>query len=463
MIQTLVAALLAAVLVAGPVGAEENVSFSDNIVPVDTGETMTWNHQAVFKGNLMFVGAADEPPIGGFDVFRLDDRDPIRRIGKFECYGTGEGALSRWRNFVFQPIESVPANQRTRVGTCGEEPGSGGIRVVDVSDPTRPEKVGFIELTCGSHNVTTAPRKGKLWIFNSNGCGGESTSGLSTGQGGVGNTALTVEVIKFNPRHPSKSTIESKPTLDIDDDPATKMAGCHDITIFRSSDLGVCVGVGRSLLIDVSDPPNPEGLALLDTKHIGAGGASFSWDGRYLILNEVPAKGAGYGESCLGARGSAGGLDVWDVSDPREPRHVMRYVVPHRAPMWRAPDGDYRCFAMDVNVVPMVDPTRLVVLSAWGTDGLSVIDFSDVEDPRELAYWMPLYTNITYWSYWYNGRIYMGENFVREIGFSDPGAPASLRVLEMKGLGPTRDYQSGFVPQWQDASDLSDWRSGRLG
>lgn len=456
MIRTLVATLLAAVLVAGPVGAEEKVSHSDNLIPLDTIDTITWNHQAVFKDDLMFVGIADQPPIGGFDVFRLGEDDPIRRIGKFRCFGSSEGAVSRWRNFIFQPIESASAGPPSRAGICGEEPSSGGIRVIDVSDPARPRKVGFIELTCGSHNVTPAPSKGKLWIFNSNGCGGESTRGFSTGQGGFGNTALTVEVIKFNPKHPSKSVIKGKPTLDIGGDHTTKMAGCHDIAIFHSLDLGVCVGVGRSLLIDVSDPPNPEGLQLLNTGHIGAGSANFSWDGRYLFLNEIPFKGAGYGESCLGARRSAGGLDVWDVSNPRKPTHLKRYVNPRHAPMWRPADADYRCFAMDVNVIPMVDPKRVVVLSAWGTDGLSVLDFSDPENPVELAYWTPEWANISYWSYWYNGRIYLGENFVPPIASPLPDPPAVVQVLEMKDLGPTRDYRSGLVLQWQDASDLSD-------
>jgi hypothetical protein len=99
--------------------------------------------------------------------------------------------------------------------------------------------------------------------------------------------------------------------------------------------------------------------------------------------------------------------------------------------------------------------------TTWGAAGLWVVDFTDPTAPVEIGFWAPQYASISYWSHWYNGRIYLGENsYARDIGGLDGGSgdrPATLRVLEMDGLGldEVRSFKSGFISQWQDTGDLT--------
>ena len=472
MIRYLASISVSVLLLVGPVSASEDIAVSDNIRSVQKVRAMTWTHQAVFKDDLMIVGAVDV--VGGFDIFRIGGSNPLRKIASFPCPGTGEGATTRWGDFIFQPVSSdtqaVMAQTPRQSGLCGEEPASGGIRVVDISEPANPRKAGFIPLACGSHNVAPFPDKGRLWLYNSNGCSGtegEVGTTQSTGQGGLANTALKIEIIKFNPTRPSKSRVH-RPVIKEPGDETSRMAGCHDVTFFPSRDLGVCVGVGRSALLDISEPANPIAIDTLQTLHTGAGGANFSWDGKYLFLNELPAVGGGYAESCLGARATAGAIEVWDVSDPYDARLVSRYVNPRQPPMWQPMDSDYRCFAGDVIMVPMRDPTRYIALATWTASGLSVLDFTDPAHPVEIGYWQPLWASFSWWAYWYDGYIFVGENSAREEIWENPigepyqrpdqsGHAGDVRVLEMEGLSrkEVRSVRS-LIPQWQDAREFKD-------
>jgi len=80
-----------------------------------------------------------------------------------------------------------------------------------------------------------------------------------------------------------------------------------------------------------------------------------------------------------------------------------------------APQTDKEnCVAHNGSVVPV--PGRDIFVQAWYQGGISLIDFTDAEDPIEIAYFDRGPVNedqlITggYWSaYWYNGRIYATE------------------------------------------------------
>lgn len=480
-------ALLLLGLMAWPVsaGASGEVLKSDNVTFLGKAPATTWIHRATFHGDLVFTGVASDYN-KGFEIFRLGgDRRPVEKIATFPCTMIEEGTISHWKHFVFQALET-----KSEGGPCGPEPA--GIRVVNVSDPRNPHKAGFIPLNCGSHGITTFPFKGTLLIYNTNGCSAETATAGSTGQGGHLNTspeALSIEVIEFDPRRPSRSKISAEPIVQ-------GMKGCHDLTVYAPRMLAICTGTGRWAVLDVSDPFNPATVATVDDVNLGPGSAQFTWDGQYVMLNKIPFRGSAEYLDCfhwLPHRDEIHGLNVWNIEDPTNPVRSGRYLLDRSPPMWE-PIEDHRCHAANFTVVPMKDPKRYVAVTSWGGGGMSVIDFSDPGDIKEIAYYQPQDANIMWWAAWYNGRVYVTQNSAGEdvpVAYhcdpptfvSDPigntkgcmddakknierwpfpgtwtDSPASIHALEVEGLGPreTRYFKHGLVTQWQDPEDLRD-------
>ena len=423
-----------------------------------------WTHRTYVHDGHLFAGVSAEGGIG-FEVLRLGRDEPLEQIATYPCSGNPEGSITGWKHFVFQSIEApLQVNDPNPLDpSCGAT--EGGIRVVDVSDPLRPRTAGFIDLICGSHNVTPFPYRGDLLLYNTNGCSTESELTGSTGQGGVLNTAATMEVIKFDPERPSRSEVRGR-------HPLGGMAGCHDLTVYEPRNLAACVGTGRSALLDVSDPYNPKAYEAFETGDLGGGFAQFTWDGRYLLINEIPAKAAVYGEGCFEDRRVTTGVHIWDIEDVTNPVEVGMLLPDREYPGWEPGETDYRCHASKFTVVPMKDERRYIAVTAWGSAGVSVFDFSDPTAPREIAHWHPGQASVSWWAIWYNGRVFLTENLAHEdapatnsplvqcavpVGGGDcEPFGSNVRALSVRGLGPkhTRSYKSSLTTQWQSRSDL---------
>ena len=438
-----------------PAGAGQE-SVSDNVTTLGRAKASSWLHRATIRKDHIF--AAFHGLGSGFDVFRIGDHGepPLRKVSSFPCPGNQEGTISHWRHFVFQALESPSPEAGKYVSECGEE--QGGIRVVDVSNPRNPHKVGFIDLACGSHGMTVFEDKGRVFIYNTNACSGQGEITGSTGQGGQLNTVRKIDVIEFDPEHPSKPFSRQTPEIE-------GMAGCHDLTVFPPRDLAVCTGTGRFALVDISDPYNPVIIgAPIDDFSTGAGSAQFTWDGQYIMLNEIPGRGYASYFGCFGAhKEHAYRLRIWNVEDPETPLEVGQYSIDREPVLW-TPGEDHRCHPSNFTVVPMNNPARYVAVTSWGLTGMSVIDFTDPGDIKEIAYLQLLDANNMYWAAWYNGRVYVSENEGCE-GCQFPTeswpvkteeARANARALRIDGLGPreTRYFKEGLVTQWQDPSNL---------
>ena len=455
--RTAITLALAMALGAAAVPAAANdpdVLHSENVGSLAALRTTEWAHKAIFTKTHAYVGTASGGKIGGIDVFKILQGAPyLQRVGRYGCSGANfEGSLTRWRNFLFQPVEAwanrAAEDKQGPYDPCFPE--EGGIRVLDISKPSRPQPAGFIPLTCGSHNITPYEWRGKLFIYNSNGCSGQDP--VSTGVGGVGPT-FEIEVIGFNPRNPSRSRIVSKPSL-------SPMAGCHDITVFPAKDLAACVGVGQSALLDISEPRHPFVLSTVQTGHYNADMAQFTWDGRYMAIAEVENRGLDGTHFCHAEQDPRGNYYFYDITDPTNIKQVGSYKVPHVPPMW-SPNalGGYRCHASHFGVLPMKDAKRYVATTSWANGGVSVVDFSDPTDPKEIAFWQPQWGHFTWFAYWFNGRVYAGQNNTEDDSqtacqAADPCSfNAFVRVLKVDGLG-RRDvhfYRDGYVPQVQPA------------
>lgn len=360
--------------------------YSPSDIPFNVGGT-----DIAFQGRYAYAGEEGwEGSSGGVHIFDVGGHR-VRKLSFVKCGG--------WQNdvAVVKPGLIAVGYHQGRFN-CGNP--NGGVTLIDVSNPKRAEILGSTKddlppgedplagYYVGIHTITTYP--GKELIYAS--------------PGGRQMQSEPVETIidVSDPRNPKVvGTFDSG-------------IGCHDLTfdIRKERKLAFCTGVGATEIWDVSDPVSPVVLGVMvnpwqNFHH----SVAVSSDGRYAVVGtETP------GNDCMG--GPTGPLVIYDISDPRLPVMLGYFGAP-RGPSQifvagQEPAGD--CAAHLFNLIP----GTLTVVSGnyWG--GMSVIDFSDPVQPKEVAHYRTAKTN--YWAaYWYKGRIYAN-------GFE------SFDVFEVKGL-----------------------------
>jgi hypothetical protein len=119
-----------------------------------------------------------------------------------------------------------------------------------------------------------------------------------------------------------------------------------------------------------------------------------------------------------------------------------------------APQGEKEnCVAHNGSIVPV--PGRDIFVQAWYQGGISVIDFTDSEAPREIAYFDrgPIDAEQLvlggFWSaYWYGGHIY-GTEITRGLDVLTLEPSESLTEAEIAAAAAARFPGGVFNPQTQ--------------
>lgn len=249
--------------------------------------------------------------------------------------------------------------------------------VIDVTDPTAPEIISTITTTQGNHNLQVVP--GTPILYNA----------ASSGEGGGANDIWDLSD-PFNPVH----------VQDFENG-----FGCHaiDFHINASKEryLGFCAGIEVTQIWDVTDPLQPEVISTMPfpiggTEQGGelVGGvapASFSHlampnhDATVLIVGDETGGGAAAGcdahvelptgETVSGPLGNLFFYDITDVEDP----------VLHGAYSPSATEERGGCTAHFGGIVG----DRPLIAIAYYTVGVVLVDFSDLDNPREVDIWKP--------------------------------------------------------------------------
>lgn len=330
-----------------------------------------------FRGKYVYAGQEGDDP-GGIHVLDVSKAMP-RKAAFVNCPGSQNDVAVVRDGLIALAYHS---------GRCGKE-GTAGVRLIDVSRPTRPRYLGSVDLPGGTHTVTVYP--GKPIIYASPG-------GLVNG-GGV------EQILDIS----NPNEIEVAATF------TPSPGGCHDITFFFEGDdkLAFCPGLHGLQIWDVSDPFAPVIVThtfnpFMDFMHY----ALPTPDGQYLVVSDENFEA----HDCTTGQSPTGSLYVYDISEPRVPVLVGHFAPQRGAAPVGTPATPY-CTSHQFNFVP---GTRILV-SAWYTGGTSVIDFSNPTVPTEIAYYQPENAN-TWSSYWYRGRIYVSD------------LNRGLEVLEIPGL-----------------------------
>lgn len=191
------------------------------------------------------------------------------------------------------------------------------------------------------------------------------------------------------------------------DGPAPGPTQCHDITLYPEVGLagGACGGYG--LLLDISDPANPWRMdAAADSNFSYWHSATFSNDGSKVLFTD---------------EWGGGGQPKCREDDPMEWGANAHFnIVDGKLDFksyWKLPAPQTsleNCVAHNGSMIPV--PGREIFVQAWYQGGISVYDWTDINNPFEIAFHDrgPSDANTMgpggSWSvYWYNGLIVSSE------------------------------------------------------
>ncbi len=225
----------------------------------------------------------------------------------------------------------------------------------------------------------------------------------------------------------------------------TGPTACHDITVYPQIGLagGACDGYG--LLLDIRDPANPQRIEQVgDANFAYWHSATFNNDGTKVIFTDE--WGGGTAPRCRATDRSEWGANaIFTLGADRKLTQRSYYKLP------AAQTSEENCVAHNGSLVPV--PGRDVMAQAWYQGGLSVFDFTDAANPREIAYFDRGPMNADemqmagYWSvYWHNGYLY-GSEIGRGIDIFRLTASDQLTTNELAAASSVMETQAN--PQLQ--------------
>jgi hypothetical protein len=245
-----------------------------------------------------------------------------------------------------------------------------------------------------------------------------------------------LSIASVDPKKPERSGGVKEVPIDIptfNEDPVflpppafNPMRGCHDIFVDLSlkQAAAACSSVGQ--VWDISDPWSPDTLNPeweTDQPEVQFyHSALFSRDEKTVIFGDEIIVG-----HCFDGTGSG---QLW-YHDRTTGALRSSFNIP------RDQGGAY-CSAHMFNNVP-TDKKDLMV-SAWYGGGVTVIDFTDVEEPKEIAYFDSTDNGSIWSAYWYKDNIYASD------------IPFGTWLLDMKENFVKKERTGGaeFNPQTQE-------------
>ena len=424
------------------------------------------NTDMAFFGDVMVAGSYH-----GFNLYKLGADGVPTLKSSVVCPG-GQGDVSVVGNLIIMSVEQT----RGRID-CGLEGAPGkvnedrfrGLRIFDISDLAAPRQVGAVQTCRGSHThsvVSADPTR--LIVYNSGTAGirdEKELAGCIGSTPGDSRTALfSIDVIEIPVADPSKARIVKSPRV-FADETTGEIAGlwkggdhgdgtqdtsrtdqCHDITVFPALKLAAGACSGNGIIFDIADPLNPKRLDVVtDTGFAYWHSATFNNDGTKVIFTDE--WGGGGRPRCKASDPKTWGANaIYDIKDGK-----LVFRAHYKMP---APQTDKEnCVAHNGSIIPV--PGRDLFAQAWYQGGLSVMDFTDSANPKEIAYFDRGPINMKqmvlggYWSvYWYKGHIY-GTEISRGIDVFALKAGDALTEAEIAAAKAAKYEDNRFNPQTQ--------------
>jgi hypothetical protein len=390
----------------------------------------TTNSDLAFWGDLAYAG--------NYKGFRILDvsADQPRTIVDHLCNGPQNDVSVHemgGKRFLFQSVDTAQtAEDCTSANAAIVPPATGrvgyeGVRVFDVTNPAAPKFIDMIQTACGSHTHSIIPDGEQAYIYvSSYPLTTNITPEGATGPGAYRACTLPhkkISIIKVSaPGGTFQFDLKEQPLSD-DTTPNRGFQACHDIQFFMETDTALASCAGDGQLWDISDPWNPTSNVEGKHTHIRSPSPAdqfefihsgvVSWDGKtFAIMDET---GGGVTANCFGDASKDGFYYFYDMVKPGDPAPALkgRYTIP------RNQESEV-CVSHNATVIPIKG--RKLMSASYYQGGVSVVDFTDPSNIREVAY-ADLEDEIgksdEWSSYWYNGRIFSNSGLDRRSAGSN--------------------------------------------
>jgi hypothetical protein len=358
--------------------------------------------------------------VGNYDGFVIYDmRIPFRPriVSQVLCPG-GQNDVSVHGDLLFLSTDYPRSNDScTSEAVPGSTPTAWeGIKIFDISDLSAPRYVSSIRTDCGSHTNSFVPgKRGTVYIYVSSYSPAPQLPNCQPPHD-------KISIVEVPLRAPERAKVVATPVLFPDggntggtNPDGTRRApttGCHDLTAYPTKDLmaGACMGDG--VLIDIKDRLRPRVIERVQDNVNFAfwHSATFNNEGTKVIFTDELGGGglATCNETFGPTRGADGIYDIVGRGDHRELKFRSYFKIPrHQA-------DTENCVAHNGSLIPVRG--RDIMVQSWYQGGISVWDFTDSANPKEIAYWErgPLSETERIgggsWSaYYYNGYIYSSD------------------------------------------------------
>jgi hypothetical protein len=381
------------------------LGFSERSVPTSGPESNFINSDLAFWGDMVVQGH--------YNGFRLVDvsqpKKPREIIDYEECAPkNAAGAVPGNQGDIAIYGDILTRSWNSNTGAAGAScdgefvpPGFEGLHVFDISDKQDPELIASVDLQCGSHTQTMVPdlANGRLLVY-------------------VGSSSAACpnfDVVEIPVRNPAAARLlRQVPT-----------AGhpCHDIGVILGSAMKLACAGGTG--ITVYSLGGPDGGSLespQQANHIlpgvpsSAHSAAFTYDGKVLIFGWEPGGGVQPRCTTTGTVFPNGQVQTDDMKSyfffSVETGELLgKFVLP------RDQGLDEACTIHNYNVIPLRKrggEQRYVLVAGNYMSGISVVDFTDPANAKEIAYADPPafpdgFEGGDWSTYWYNGHIYESD------------------------------------------------------
>ncbi|MEW5916927.1 MAG: hypothetical protein AB1762_11000, partial [Gemmatimonadota bacterium] len=383
------------------------VSFSQKPAAFDTARGLAFiNSDLAFKDKYVYQGN-----FAGFTIWDVSDPAKPRVVSAVSCI-TSQGDPSIYGNLLFLSAEGGGnRNDCAKGGVQNLRDHMAGVRIYDVSDPANPRLVKNVQTCKGSHTHTIVPHykdKNIIYIYVSGSQAARPDSivpGCKNGDDPADetNSLFRLDVIKVDLRAPEKAEVVTGARIFTGLDPAPRAASrqaggrgrpagdstrpaprptgprnCHDVTAYPEAKLlaGACGSYG--LLVDISNPEKPKRLAAQsDTNFSLWHTAVFSNDGKKVVFTDE--WGGGTSPMCqANSMMEMGGNTILSVDNKKQFKQHAYFKIPS------AQTAEENCVSHNGGLIPV--PGRDIMVQGWYQGGVSVMDFSNSDNPTELAY-----------------------------------------------------------------------------
>ena len=340
--------------------------------------------QRVISSDIAFQG--DLAYQGNYNGFRVID---ISAPGNPKLIAQPEcngdqGDIVVWDDILVRSWNTKASEDRVCGGTIVPA-GFEGVHVWDISDPANPALLGALELPCGSHTATAAGvDDGDLIIYSNN----SSSGGCGVGLDRAGQDALGdfMDIIAVPLDNPGAISLIGREPLAGPADPGVR-TGCHDAAaILGDVNLAACASADTINIWDISNPRDPELNLTINEPGVGDSASNGRWHSAGFTWDGKVL--------VAGWEPGGGGAGECEATDPDIDKTMFFYDAATGAKLgeWvlpRAQGADENCTIHNYNIVPLRSG-RYVVVSGNYQGGTWVTDFTDPANPVAVAWSDPV-------------------------------------------------------------------------